>query len=111
MEEIVFKVQGSATEPYNVVFVRRGPGNLSAHCTCPAGEKGQYCKHRFNILAGLSEGIVSNNLDAVGVVASWLPGSDVEAALQKVHALEAEEERIKKALSAAKKELAKSMRD
>ena len=111
MEEIRFEVQGSADQPYGVVFVRRGPGNLSAYCSCPAGEKGQYCKHRFNILAGSAEGIVSKNQEAVGVVVSWLSGTDVEVALKKVRSLEAEEAKVKKALSAAKKELAKSMRN
>ena len=111
MEEIRFEVQCSAEEPYSVMFVRRDPVNLSAYCTCPAGENGQYCKHRFNILAGSTEGIVSGNQEAVNVIASWLPGTDLETALKKVRSLEAEEANIKKALSAAKKELAKSMRD
>lgn len=110
MEEIRFEVQGSADQPYEIVFVRRGPRSLTAYCSCPAGEKGQYCKHRFNILAGSAEGIVSENQKAVGVVVSWLSGTDIEASLKKVRSLEIEEAKIKKALSAAKKELAKSMR-
>ena len=40
MEEIRFEVQGSADQPYGVVFARRDPGNLPAYCSCPAGEKG-----------------------------------------------------------------------
>lgn len=111
MREIKFEVQGSASEPYEVDFVRRGDGNLSAYCSCPAGENGQYCKHRINILAGNVEGIVSPNQEAVKVVASWLPGTDLEAALKRVLALEIEEARLKRELSVAKKELAKSMRD
>ena len=111
MQEITFEVQGSAAEPYFVVFVRRSDTNLSAYCSCPAGENGQYCKHRFNILDGVTKGIVSNNLDDVKVVQSWLPGTDVEAALIKMRELEAEAAKLKKALSAAKKEVAKAMRD
>jgi uncharacterized Zn finger protein len=60
MEETYFIVQGSADEPYKVTFRRKG-NNLSAYCTCPAGENGQYCKHRFRILAGCDDGIVSEN--------------------------------------------------
>lgn len=111
MKEIKFEIQGSASEPYEVVFVRRDNGNLFAYCSCPAGENGQYCKHRINILTGNMEGIVSPNREAVKVVASWLPGTDLEVALKRVLALEIEEARLKRELSAAKKELAKSMRD
>lgn len=111
MQEITFKVQGSAAEPYGVVFVKRSDTNLSAYCSCPAGKNGQYCKHRFNILDGATKGIVSDNLDDVKVVQSWLQGTDIEAALIKMRELEAEAVKIKKALSAAKKEVAKAMRD
>ncbi len=111
MQEIRFKVQGSASEPYEVVFVKRSEKNLSAYCSCPAGENGQYCKHRFNILAGITKGIVSRNEADVKTVQSWLPGTDVEAAIAKMRELEKEAERIKKALSSAKKGIAKSMRD
>lgn len=111
MQEISFEVQGSATEPYGVVFVKRSDNNLSAYCSCPAGENGQYCKHRFNILDGITKGIVSNNLDDVKIVQSWLPGTDVEKTLIKMRELEAEVEKIKKELSVVKKKVAKAMRD
>ncbi|MGC8775541.1 MAG: hypothetical protein ACP5R6_09830, partial [Chlorobaculum sp.] len=82
------------------------------YCSCSAGENGQYCKHRFNILEGITKGIVSDNLlDDVKIVQSWLSGTDVEAAIIKMRELESEAERIKKELSAAKKEVAKAMRD
>lgn len=111
MQEITFEVQGSAAEPYVVVFVRRSDTNLSAYCSCPAGKNGQYCKHRFNIIDGITKGIVSDNLDDVKVVQSWLLGTDVEAALIKMREFEAETAKLKKALSATKKEVAKAMRD
>ena len=111
MEEITFKVQGSAPEPYRVMFVRRSNKNLSAYCTCPAGNNGLYCKHRFSILDGVTKGVVSDNQEQVAIVHSWLPGTDVEAALRKVHEIEEEAKEIKKRLSAAKKEVAKAMRD
>ena len=111
MQEISFEVQGSASEPYGVVFVKRTDTNLSAYCSCPAGENGQCCKHRFNILDGLTKGIVSDNLEDVKIIQSWLPGTDVEEALIKMRKLESEAARIKKELSAAKKVVAKTMRD
>jgi uncharacterized Zn finger protein len=111
MREIRFEVQGSAPEPYEVIFVKRSDKNLSAYCSCPAGENGQYCKHRFNILAGIAKGIVSHNEDDVKKIQSWLPGTDVDAAIAKMRELETEAEKIKKALSSAKKDVARAMRD
>jgi len=68
-----------------------------------------YCKHRIRILHGVIEAIVSDNTIDVSTVASWLAGTDVETALQTVTSLEKEAERIKSALSAAKKALAKCL--
>ena len=106
-----FLVQGSAPEPYVVSFRRRDPKNLSAYCTCPAGESGMSCKHRIRILRGMIEGVVSKNTADVTTVAGWLAGSDVETALRTIDELEKEAERIKKALSAAKKALARCLLD
>lgn len=110
MASITFRVQGSASVPYEVTFSREG-SNLTATCTCPAGLVGQYCKHRFNILYGAVDDIVSNNENEVATVVGWLPGTDVEAAMRAVAAAEMEVERAKKAATAAKKGLARVMRD
>jgi uncharacterized Zn finger protein len=96
MREMRFEVQGSAPEPYEVIFVKRSDKNLSAYCSCPAGENGQYCKHRFNILAGIAKGIVSHNEDDVKTIQSWLPGTDVEAAIAKMRELETEAEKLRR---------------
>ena len=63
-----FEVQGSSSEPYIVTFSIEGT-NFSAYCTCPAGKKGQYCKHRFSLMASEPE------------IKGWIQGSDVEDAL------------------------------
>ena len=110
MEEICFLVQGSAEEPYKVTFRKKG-NNLSAYCTCPAGENGQHCKHRINILCGITHRIVSGNEAKVQVVTSWLPGTDVEVALSAVLEAEKQYEVAKMKLSAAKKQLAKRLLD
>lgn len=110
MKELIFFVQGSAKEPYKVTFQKNGV-NLSAYCTCPAGDKGQYCKHRFNILGRISDGIVSGNSLEVEIAASWLPGTDVEAAINNVIDAEEQFEMAKRKLTEAKKLLARSFRD
>jgi hypothetical protein len=111
MEEVLFEVQGSAAQPYGVIFVKRSESNLSVYCSCPAGENGQYCKHRFSILDGHTKNIVSDNHDQVKLVQSWLSGTDVESALIQMRELEIKAAQIKKELSASKKAVAKAMRD
>jgi uncharacterized Zn finger protein len=110
MEDICFLVQGSAEEPYKVTFKKNG-NNILAYCTCPAGENGQFCKHRFRILDGRDDGIVSDNKDEVMIVKSWLRGTDGEAALHEVVEKERVFEKVKQDLSAAKKKLARIMKD
>jgi hypothetical protein len=110
MDTIRFLVQGSSTEPYKVTFQKHGT-NLSAFCTCPAGDNGQYCKHRFSILNGFNDGIVSDNKADVQIVASWLPGTDVDAAMNAVIDAEETYELAKRNLSDTKKRLAKAFRD
>jgi len=111
MEEIVFAVQGSAPSPYEVRFVRRDGGNLTASCSCPAGAVGQYCKHRFNLMAGSTEGVVSQNLEQVPLVCEWLAGTDVEAAMDRLAKAELQVADAKRLVSKAKKDLAAAMRD
>lgn len=110
MERLDFLVKGSSSEPYHVTFLKSGT-NISAYCTCPAGENGQYCKHRFGILAGSLVNVISENIADIAIVSSWLPGSDIETAWVEVKRLEHEAEQIKSLLSHAKKALAKAMRD
>ena len=93
-----FEVQGSSSEPYIVTFGIEGD-NFSAHCTCPAGKKGQYCKHRFSLMESDPE------------VKAWIQGSDVDEALSSLAEAEHELAQIKKHVSAAKKAVAAAMRD
>lgn len=110
METITFMVQGSAAEPYKVTFKKK-ESNLSAYCTCPAGENGMYCKHRFRILSGETKGIVSGNENEVALAATWLSGTDVEQAIREVKIAEQRLEEAKKAATLAKKRLAANFRD
>lgn len=110
MNEIEFLVQGSAPEPYTVVF-RRSGSNLTATCTCPAGFVGQYCKHRIRVIAGDATGIISSNVSAVPEIQNWVKGSDVEKALKELHLAEQQFEVAKKHVSNCKKRLARSLLD
>lgn len=109
MDEIEFLVQGSSPDPYKVTFTL-DVKKLNAFCTCPAGENGQYCKHRLAILGGDSSAIVSDNMDKVSLVSSWLSGTDLEEALALLLDAEREHDIAKKHLAVAKKNVAKAMR-
>jgi uncharacterized Zn finger protein len=108
MSTINFTVMGSSPEPYSVTFTKT-EGKLTAQCTCPAAETGQYCKHRVRILKGNSEGIVSQNVTEVSVVQSWLPGTELELVLKEVDEAEQAQEAAKKRLDLAKKKLARTL--
>jgi len=107
--EISFMVSGSAPEPYEVTFLRTNE-KVAAFCTCPAGENGQYCKHRLEIMEGRVAAIVSQNQGEIGTVRAWLVGTELETALSEFRQAESIYEAAKTALGIAKKNLAKKMR-
>lgn len=108
MEQLVFLVKGSSSDAYEVTFIKDG-ASLTALCTCPAGTFGNSCKHRVNIFDGKSESISSDNADRVPVVAEWLVGTDVEAALGELRRTEKSTESSKDDVAALKKKLARAM--
>jgi hypothetical protein len=106
MEELTFHVKGSSAEPYEVIIIKDGD-SLTALCSCPAGQHGNFCKHRIGILDGKTAGIVSDNVESVPTAVGWLAGTDVEAALAEVR--EAEKQKDKAMLATAKRKLARAM--
>ena len=111
MERLYFLFKGSAKEPYQVEFVKRSETNISAYCTCRAGQMGQYCKHRFGIIEGNPNGIISDNPEDSKTVQSWIPGTDIEEAMNTVRVIEDEAKEVKRRLTAARKAVAQAMRD
>jgi len=110
LNRLEFLVHGSADVPYRVTFVRRSETSLSAYCTCPAGDNGQYCKHRFAIMDGDARHVVSDNIADVAVVCGWLPGTEVASVLAELRRLELVAAKVKKDVSVLKKRLALVMR-
>ena len=108
MNEITFRVEGSAKEPYEVLFIKDGD-SLTAICNCPAGQFSNVCKHRLAILDGRTRGIVSDNAGEVGIVVGWLAGTDVEAALAALRKLEGRENADASAVKSARRRLARAM--
>lgn len=110
MQEVMFEVAGSDGTLHEVRFMRDDEGNVTAHCTCLAGEYGNYCKHRIDIIEDRLQSIVGDNKNRAGDIQSWVAQSPLGDALFSVRKLEAEADRIKKELSQAKKVMARLMR-
>jgi uncharacterized Zn finger protein len=108
MERLEFMVLGGQGDEYRVVFEASGD-NLSAFCTCPAGLNGQYCKHRFALMDGEYDQLVSRNEADLSRVKLLMKGSDLETAYKAVLAAEPAHSEAKRRLAAAKQKLAKAM--
>lgn len=106
--ETQFLVQGSAPEPYTVTLYLLG-SNLSASCTCPAGQYGTYCKHRIAVLSGDTSSIVSDNVAEVAVVTRWLIGTPLADALADFLEAERLVAHAKTRMANAKKRVAEFM--
>lgn len=108
LEELTFQVKGSSAEPYEVTFIKDGD-SLTALCSCPAGQYGNFCKHRMSILDGDASAIVSANAGQAATITGWLEGTDVAAALAELREIETSAGKPKSALVAAKRKLARAM--
>jgi len=108
VQELIFSVKGSSSDNYEVTFIKDGT-SLTALCTCPAGQFGNFCKHRVAILDGKAGSITSDNADQVPTVGEWLAGTDVEEALIALRRAEKDPDLDKKEISALKKKLARAM--
>lgn len=108
MEELVFRVKGSSSDPYEVTFIKDGT-SLTALCNCPAGTFGNLCKHRVAILDGNITAISSDNAEQAPKVAEWLIGTDVETALAELRNAEKSKDHSKDEVMALKKKVAKVM--
>jgi len=108
MKSLQFLVAGSSESPYKVTFTIEGR-NLNAHCTCRASKFSQYCKHRLSLLSGDTRALASDNESDIETLLGWLPGSDVESAIEELNVATAIALDAKKKLIKAKKMVAKAM--
>lgn len=111
---LVFSVQGSEEDPYEVSITRSGD-NLTATCTCRAATFGRHCKHRVGILTGdvgkLKILMPEDPSTAVSEAIEMTKGSDVEEAIRRVK-IAAEEERLaREDHKEAKEDLAAALTD
>lgn len=74
-----FVVEGSNGDEYRVTLTRDAT-RANAFCICPAGENGQYCKHRIALLDGDISSLLSDNSADVESLKTFIRGSDLEEA-------------------------------
>jgi hypothetical protein len=110
LNTVEFIVEGSKGDLYRVVF-KKDKNELYASCSCPAGTRGLFCKHRRDLLLGNSKSIVSGNEKQIGVIRTWLHGSNLEKALLELEEAEKEYVQVKKRLSHAKERISRIVRD
>ena len=111
MKELVFEIQGSEIDPYTVRIVERDKGNVSAYCSCQAGQNGLHCKHRLGLLSGNPVGLVGNRNIDVETVLSWVRGSDIETIIVQLQESEKQMENLKTQIAKLKRSFAKAMSD
>ena len=106
MKIIVFTVASTSGNSYKVTF-KNCDQVITSTCSCAAGEHGQLCKHRFEILHGDISAISSGNENEAAELLSWLHGTSIAEALMQISEAEANYENAKKKLSSAKKHLSR----
>lgn len=52
--KIILKAKSSSGDPYDVIFTVED-NLLTVHCNCKAGEFGQGCKHKTELMAGIAD--------------------------------------------------------
>ena len=110
VEKFEFEVQGNAVQPYRVRFRVEGT-NMTATCTCRAGQAGQHCKHRSELLLGVVSHLVHEPGPEFDRLHALLPNTDVWHRLQELAAAEQAIEAAKRKRSSVAKALSRAMRD
>lgn len=109
MQRLEFLVEGSKGDEYRIIFERDGD-HLNAYCSCPAGDSGTHCKHRFALMDGEVEDLLSDNEADIKILKEMMVGTDVERIYKEVISTQSEYDKIGERLKTIKKELARAMR-
>lgn len=104
MQRLEFLVEGSKGDEYRIIFERYGD-NLNAYCSCPAGDSGTYCKHRFALMDGVAEDLIGGNENDVHKLKNLMAGTDLEKIYREVVNIQAEYDKISERLKRAKKRI------
>ncbi len=107
-ETLEFVVVGSQGDPYEIIATRDG-ADVTISCNCTAGERGQLCRHRLNLLNGDITDLDSDNDADIATLAAWLPGTPFAEAMEALHKAQATYDAAKPELARSKKALGRIM--
>lgn len=101
-------LSSNKTDRYTVT-ISGSAGKIKLHCNCAAGQLGQQCRHRLDLLSGEIFSHSLHSADDLKQIHAWLCNSPLEAELKQLHDLEKQSENIKKALKIQKKKIGQMM--
>ena len=100
--EVIVRSSSSGNE-YRIVVLQEQNG-VSLSCNCPAGATGGYCKHRFALIDGNTQDVIEATGD-VETIPSMVNGTELEAAINRMH----DQERAIKDAQAELKQIKKTV--
>ena len=115
MEIKILAKSSSHPEPYLVIIKWNG-SKISAFCNCRAGELGQLCKHKLQILSCDSKVLFDvKQVDDLNKIAEWVNSSTLLKVFDELEKAEQEKEKIineaKKRYSAIKHKIERLLID
>lgn len=110
--QLTLEAKSSSGDSYYEVKFHHEDGKLQVFCSCAAGEKGRFCKHKWQLLSGNSAMLhrPEQEEDLQQVVA-WVENSDFKHLYDMVNELELEVEVLKKQIKSEKKNVERRMRE
>ena len=75
--ELKFYIQGSAINPYEIVF--NTDNGITASCSCPAGEKKIMCKHVLSLIEGDTTNLLQEKSDALQLLRDAFLASEAKS--------------------------------
>jgi hypothetical protein len=108
MIEVLISVKSSSNpdEPYTINFIRED-GKVSVFCSCPAGIRGQLCKHKTGLIEN-NEALLFDAEEVASLVTAHqlIMGTSMLDVYQdfkeRKDAIEAQQKKLKKELSGLK---------
>ncbi len=107
-DTIHFPVRSSSTDEIYSVTAELKP-SLRITCSCQAGLLGSICKHRMGLLLGDVTSVVEVDAGDVDRLSTVAAASPLGAAMRELDGLEKEFDRMKKAVAAKKKHIARML--
>ncbi len=106
MKTTLEAISSDGVTTYSVDFIINDTGKLAVFCSCPAGEWGKFCKHKWQLLHG-DESMLADlsQLDELKTIASIAKEHHVDDLFDDINKLEKDKKTLTKALKLEKESL------